>query len=322
MTADVPPVATPVQTATGPVEPDDLGFCLMHEHLCMTWPPMRWQYPQLFDRDAVLDTVVGKLRAARGAGVRTIVDMTPMDLGRDVGFIREAAAAAGMQVVVMAGFYHSTPYYFLVRPTDDIVSFLVDEITVGISETGVRAGVLKCATQDGVDRIGERLIRAVARAHRETGVPISTHSHAPAGDGLLQQRILASEGVDLERVVIGHSDDSTDIEYLRRVMDAGSYCGMDRFGLQEPVTTAERVETVARLVELGYAERMVLSHDSIGYGDSAGEGVIDERIPTWRLTYLAEEVFALLGERGVSGDDIETMTVDNPRRIFSASTAY
>ena len=144
-----------------------------------------------------------------------------------------------------------------------MTDMFVGDITDGIADTDIKAAILKCATDEpGVTPGVERVLRAVAQAHRQTGVPISTHTHAATRRGLEQQRIFTEEGVDLSRVVIGHCGDTTDIGYLEELIDNGSYIGMDRFGLDMFLYTEERVNTVATMCERGHADKMVLSHDA------------------------------------------------------------
>ncbi len=148
----------------------------------------------------------------------------------------------------------------------------VRDIEQGIADTGIKAGILKCATDEpGVTPGVERVLRAVAQAHKRTGVPISTHTHAGLRRGLEQQRIFEEEGVDLSRVVIGHSGDSTDIGYLEELIAAGSYLGMDRFGIDVILPFEDRVNIVAQMCERGHADKMVLSHDANCYFDALPE---------------------------------------------------
>src|SRR5262249_51636468 len=123
--------------------------------------------------------------------------------------------------------------------------------------TGVKAAIIKCATDtQGVTPVIENILRASARAQKATGVPISTHTWAGGRTGEAQQAIFAQEGVDLRRVIIGHSGDSDDLGYLRGLMERGSTIGMDRFGLEHFLPTAKRVEVLARLCAEGYAGKM------------------------------------------------------------------
>ncbi|MGH2633765.1 MAG: phosphotriesterase family protein, partial [Tepidiformaceae bacterium] len=196
-----------IQSATGPLDTAAMGFTLMHEHVLCLWPPMYQQYPELFDRPAQMENAVTKLKAAIAAGVSTMVDLTPIDLGRDPKFIAEAAQKSGMQIIVATGLYYQIPFYFAYRPDSDMTDLFVRDITVGIGQTGVRANVIKCATEPEMHAINERVLRASAKAHRATGVPICTHTYPANNTGLDQQRVFKEEGVDLGRTVIGHSDD-------------------------------------------------------------------------------------------------------------------
>lgn len=308
-----------IQTATGPIDTADLGFTLMHEHVRVGWPAMYQQYPELFNRDEEIERAVTRLTAAREAGVRTIVDLTPIDLGRDATLLAEVSRRSGVQIIVATGFYYSIPFYFMMRPDEEMTALMVRDITEGISTTGIRANVIKCATEPELTPINERVLRASARAARETGVPICTHTYPANRTGLEQQRVFKEEGLDLDRTVIGHSDDSDDISYLEEIIQNGSYCGMDRIGIQRPRTSEQRADMVAKLVEKGYAERITLSHDSCCNFHWAPQELIDSRAPTWRLTHIPLDIVPMLRERGVSEQAIHTMTVENPRRIFENS---
>ena len=166
------------------------------------------------------------------------------------------------------------------------------------------------------------VLRAVARAHRRTGVPISTHTHAATQRGLDQQRIFTEEGVDLSRVVIGHSGDTEDIAYLEKLIAAGSTLGMDRFGIDSMLPTDKRVATIAKLCERGHAERIVLSHDASCYIDWYPEAPLKQAMPRWHFLHIPDDVVPALRAAGVSDAQIEAMTTSNPRRIFERQGAY
>ena len=311
-----------IQSATGPLDTANMGFTLMHEHVMVLWPPMYQQYPELFDREARMTEAVAKLQAARAAGVTTMVDLTPIDLGRDPRFIKEAAEKSGMQIIVPTGLYYSRPFYFLGRPDSAMTELFVRDILEGIGTTGVRANVIKCATEPEMDAINERVLRASARAHRQTGVPICTHTMPANRTGLDQQRVFKDEGVDLGRVVIGHSDDSDDITYLEQIIENGSFCGMDRVGIPRPRTSEERADMVTKLVEKGYAGRITLSHDSSCHLDMLAPELLEQWSDRWNLRHIPLDFVPMLRERGVSDAAITQMTVDNPRRIFEMNQAY
>jgi phosphotriesterase-related protein len=311
-----------IQSATGPIDTADMGFTLMHEHVLVMWPPMYQQYPELFDREALMDLSVAKLKAAVAAGVKTMVDLTPIDLGRNPAFIKEAAEKSGMQIIVPTGLYYARPFYFAGRPESAMTDLFVKDITEGISTTGVRANVIKCATEPTMDAMNERVLRASAKAHRRTGVPICTHTYPANRTGLDQQRVFKEEGCDLGRIVIGHSDDSDDIEYLDQIIQNGSFCGMDRIGIQRPRDDNQRAEMVTALVERGYADRITLSHDASCHLDMLSPELVEQLGANWNFTHIPNNIVPMLRERGVSDAAIEQMTVGNPRRIFEMNQPY
>src|SRR5438128_3787898 len=166
---------------------------------------------------------------------------------------------------------------------------------------------------------GDREPSARLRARPESdGVPISTHTWATGRSGEAQQAIFAQEGVDLRRVIIGHSGDSDDLGYLRGLMERGSTIGMDRFGLENYLPTAKRVEVLARLCAEGYADKMVLSHDANCWTDMLSEEDKRRTRPRWHYTHISDDVLPALRKAGVTEDQIEQMLVRNPRAIFEA----
>ena len=322
-----------VETVRGPIATTDLGVTLMHEHVFVLSPEIMANFPEGWGEDAAREqTAVDKLNALKAAGVDTIVDPTVIGLGRYIPRIARVAARTELQIVVATGVYtyNDVPMYFhfsgpgtALNGPEPMVEMFVRDITEGIADTGVRAGILKCATDEpGLTPGVERVLRAVAQAHRATGVPITTHTHAHTRRGLDQQRIFAEEGVDLSRVIIGHSGDTTDLGYLEELIAAGSYLGMDRFGLDNILSFDERVDTVARLCERGHAAKLVLAHDASCYIDWLPEAALPVVLPNWHYLHIHNDVLPALRERGVTEEQITTMLVDNPRAIFSVRGGY
>jgi len=204
-----------------------------------------------------------------------------------------------------------------------MVDMFVKDIEEGIADTGVKAAILKCATDvQGVTPGVERVLRAVAQAHRRTGVPISTHTHAPTERGLEQQSIFQEEGVDLSRVIVGHSGDTTDIQYLEKLISNGSYIGMDRFGIDVLLPFEDRVNTVAKMCERGHAGKMVLSQDASCFMDALPEAALPVMLPNWHYLHIHNDVIPALKQRGVTDEQIKAMLVDNPRKIFERQGSY
>lgn len=316
-----------IPTVRGDIDAADLGTTLMHEHVFVLNTEIERNYPGRWNEQERRADAVRKLERAYDLGVRTIVDLTVLGLGRDVRRVAEVAAEVRMQIVVATGLYtyDDVPMFFKFRGPGKLVDgpellteFFVKDLTVGIADTGIRAGVIKCATDEsGLTPGVERVLVAAAHAHRETGAPISTHTHAGTRRGLDQQDVFRKQGVDLERVVIGHSGDTTDLGYLRTMMEAGSYLGMDRFGLDLMLSFEDRVRTVAALCAEGYAEKMVLSHDASCFTHNFDVADKERLMPNWHYNHLHEDVLPALRTHGVTESQIETMLVTNPARILA-----
>jgi phosphotriesterase-related protein len=315
---------TLVNTVSGPIDTSDLGFTLMHEHIIIESPGVKENFP-ILDRQTEIENAAAKLKAAMERGVQTIVDLTPGDW-RDIPFVKEVVNRSGMQVIVATGIYWEVPHHFrhtTGRSVDYIADLFIRDILEGIMDTGVRASIIKCATDEpGVTQDVERILRAAARTQRATGVPISTHTHAASEVGLAQQDVFESEGVDLSRVIIGHSGDTEDTGYLRRICDRGSFIGLDRFGIDIFLENEKRVATIAKMCEFGYAEKMVLSHDASCYFGWVDPPLREKVLPNWHFNHIPDSVIPALRQAGVTEEQIRTMTVDNPRRIFEAQGAY
>jgi phosphotriesterase-related protein len=316
-----------VNTVRGPIESNQLGVTLMHEHVFVLSTEIMQNFPEPWgDEEKRVSDAIARLNELKARGVDTIVDLTVIGLGRYIPRIQRVAAAAGINIIAATGIYtyNDVPLYFHFQgPGTELggpemmVDMFVKDIERGIADTGVKAAILKCATdRQGVRPGVERVLRAVAQAHLRTGVPISTHTHAPTERGLEQQKIFKEEGVDLSRVIIGHSGDTTDIAYLEKLIANGSYIGMDRFGIDVLLPFEDRVNTVAAMCERGYADRMVLSQDAACFNDWLPEAALPAVLPNWNYMHIHNDVLPALKTRGVSDRQIEVMLVDNPRRIF------
>jgi phosphotriesterase-related protein len=314
-----------VETMMGPISPSDLGFTLMHEHIVVRSEGMVQNFPGIWNQGAVLNKALEMLKSLKGKGVDTLVDLTVLGLGRDIPLLLPVVQEAGIQVVAATGVYtfNELPTYFRNREADEMADLFVGDILEGIQGTRVKAAILKCATDaPGVTPGVEKVLRAVARAHLRTGVPINTHTHAATRRGLEQQDIFESEGVDLKRVIIGHCGDSDDLEYLTTILDRGSYIGMDRFGLDFFLPEEKRIATIAKLCQLGRAERMVLSHDAMVYFDVYELGTVESLRPNWNYFNLVDNIIPKLLAAGVTSKEIDIMTRENPRRIFENVGTY
>jgi phosphotriesterase-related protein len=297
----------------------------MHEHVFVLSEGVNLAFPQVWDEEARTADARSRLQAMIDSGVQSIVDLSVLGLGRDIRRVQRVAGDLALNAVVATGLYtyDEVPHHFASRDADYMASLFVHDITIGIQGTDIKAAILKVATDEkGVTEGVEKVLRAVARAHRQTGVPISTHTHPATKRGLDQQRIFQEEGVDLGRVVIGHSGDSEDLDYLESLMKAGSYIGMDRFGIDLYLATEKRVAVIAELCKGGYADRMVLAHDASCYMDWFPWDALSKAAPRWHFRHISDDVLPMLRDAGVPQDKIDLMTTANPKAIFDKQGAY
>ncbi|GII25034.1 phosphotriesterase family protein [Planosporangium mesophilum] len=324
---------SPVNTVRGAVDSADLGRTYMHEHIFVLSADVQQNYPgEWGDEETRVDDAVTKLRELAAQGVRTIVDPTVLGLGRYIPRVqRIAEQVPDLNIVVATGCYtyEDVPFFFRHRGPalnavvgaevpDPMVEMFVGDITDGIAGTGVKAGMLKCAIDEpGLTPGVERVLRAVAKAHLQTGTPITVHTHPGSRTGLHVKRVLCdSEGVDPRRVVLGHSGDSADVDHLSELAEAGFVLGMDRFGINLDTTFEARADTVVELCRRGFADRMVLSQDASCYIDWIDPNVM-AFLPQWNYLHIDKEVLPYLREHGVTDDQLTTMLVDVPRRVLA-----
>ncbi|GGV08821.1 phosphotriesterase [Actinomadura cremea] len=321
-----------VQTVRGPVDVGALGRTFMHEHVFVlsTEHVENYGAGDWWDEDEKADDAVRKLRQLVERGVATIADPTVWGLGRYIPRIaRIAERVPELNIIAATGIYtyNDLPFQFhhrgpgtLLGGPDPMVADFVRDLTQGIGDTGVRAAFLKCAVDHpGLTPGVERVLRAVAGAHRETGAPITVHTESSTFAGREVVRVLREEGADLSKVVIAHAGDSNDLGYLSELADTGAILGMDRFGLDVINSTADRVSTVVAMCERGYADRMVLSHDASCFIDWFGPDpdLLRGMAPNWNYRHISDDVLPALRARGVTDAQLDQMLVTNPRRYFS-----
>lgn len=316
-----------VETFRGPVSPDRLGVTLIHEHIFVRNQELEVNDPDdEWEPTAAVEAAVDGLTQLYELGVRTVVDLTVPGLGRDVRLVARVAERVQINLIAATGWYTANvlPRYFHFhgpgRPidvSDPLTELFIRDIREGIGDGKVRAGVLKVVTEEeGVTPDVGRVMTAAAIAHQETGVTISTHSHPASRNGLDQQAFLVDRGVATERIIIGHCGDSEDLEYLRALMDNGSTIGMDRFGMEHVLPDETRVRTLLALLDLGYADRMVLSQDAAFYSHITPPSWRLTSAPHWRMDTISMRILPMLRAAGVSPELITQMMVSNPQRLL------
>jgi len=310
-----------VNSVLGPLDSAELGFTLTHEHVVTASAGILQAYPELFgDFDRLTEQAAATLTEAREGGVRTIIDLTTLDLGRNILFLADLARRTGVNIIAATGIWRDIPRALWNRSPGEIAALFVREIEQGIEGTGIKAGIIKVANDaEGVTREGEVILRAAARAAKQTGVRISTHTYAPHRVGEQQVAIFEDEGLDLNRVYIGHSNDTTDLDYLQGLLRKGVWLGLDRHQTSAPIGPdwEGRAETLAALIKAGFGDRLMVSHDWSVLGVSrTSDPLASRRYNPDGWLFATRKLYPRLRELGISQEQIDRLNHDNPQRFL------
>jgi phosphotriesterase-related protein len=323
-------VADHVNTVAGKMAVADLGRTLVHEHVLIGFPGWFMDARQApFKREEAMKRVVDAFQELHDHGVRTVIDPCPMDLGRDVEFTAEVSQRSGINLICATGVYvedMGIPWTMNQLPVEAIAEAFIKEIEDGVAATGIRCGVIKIATGDGAVSAYERkVITAAARAAKATGVPLISHTEK-CTCGHDQIDIATGEGLPPTSLIVGHSDGTEDLAYQTSLAKRGVYVGFDRFGLEMgAVPDAVRIKNLKALVDAGYRDQMMVSHDNVAcwlgaYG-AQDPLELNKIMPNWKMTHLFENIFPELKKLGMTDADIDVIVCDNPRRYFEQASA-
>jgi len=299
-----------IMTVLGPINPAELGPTLMHEHLFIDLSGRKRDPDTILDNLEVACQEVAHLQRAGG---RALVEVTCHGMGRRVDLLQEVARRTGLQVIAATGFYQQAyhPPYVAERTAEELAEMLIRECEEGMDGTPVRPGILaEIGTSKGEIRPGEaKVFRAVAIAHKATGLPISTHCTLGTM-GLEQLNLLEAEGVDPSRVVIGHQDLRDDLETHVALARRGATVAYDTAGKEAYMPDAVRVRLITGMLERGLGDRVVLSMDVTRRSHLKANG-------GYGYSYLFDRLVPELQAAGVSDAELHLMLVENPRRILT-----
>lgn len=302
-----------VMTVTGPIEPSQLGITYAHEHLLGS--PPDWSSDRQ-DRDLTMlsvEAAVKELEIFKLAGGQTIVEMSPADYNRSPEQLRTLSVTTGVHIIMTTGLHKEAFSHPLTSgaTVDELVARFTRDVVEGVGETGVKAGVAKAATSLNMITTGEsKVVRAVARTHRETGVPVSTHTQNGTM-GLEQLALFKSEGVNLAKVAIGHVDRKLEYDYHKAMLDMGAYLIYDQISKEKYVPDRDRIAMLLRLVADGYGDRIMLGGDfgRASYWTSNGGGP--------GLSYILWRFVPWLISERMPREAVQAMLVGNPAKFFS-----
>ncbi len=298
---------------------------MFHEHVYLGMPGWNLDIKaHRFVRSEAMTRTVDKLQELKGHGCRTLIDPRPMDLGRDVEFVAEAAQRSGMNIICATGVYteeDGIPYTFRTMSREDVIELLMKEIIDGVGDTGIKAGVIKIASgPDPKNEYEQKMIGAGAEVSRLTGVPIISHTHLST-HGHEQVDMVERNGGSADCMVVGHSDGQESSEYPISLARRGAFVGFDRFGLEFFVSDELRIRNLIEVVRAGYRDQLLISHDHAASLLRRGAVLFAELALQSSFTHIFESIIPRLIERGITQEDIETILVRNPQRLFANAAA-
>ena len=341
-----------IRTVTGDVPADKIGRTLTHEHLLYTYPGGEYDHLSAFSLDDAVERISRELKAGMDEwGYATIVDMTPCEVGRHPELMKGVAQRTGCNVIAVTGFFPESmglPYWFKRQTVDELTEFFVRDITQGMcfagTQTDIRAGAIKIATgQEGVNPksspVGangrhlsineDRLIRAAGRAQKRLGVCINTHTdpmdYIVTNPGIEQLDIIEEEGGDPAKVIIGHAFiEPRSVEQIVDICKRGANVQVDHMGIPWRHDSTDDLDEamatmMAEVADRGYLSQMTITYDRWffnprGPATKDNPQLLNEKVD---LGYLFQSFAPRLEKKGFRMADLETMLVDNPRRILA-----
>lgn len=341
-------LAGKVQTVLGPISPEDLGITLMHEH-CLSdasawfnepkeaskkglayqkvklenlgW--VRWNMTSNLDNLRLLDIheSIEELNLFKQAGGNTVVDCTNDDIGRDPSALARISRATGINIIMGSGYYVGIfrgPEFNKISE-QEIIEEIIQDITIGVRETGVRAGIIgEIGCSWPLLDTEKKVLRAAAMAQKEAGSPITVHPgrHEKAPMEII--KILDKAGADITRVIIGHLGRTiSSFEDFIELANTGCYLEFDHFGREEDafkaaeyINDAQRIGIILKLVSKGFLEKILISRDicqKIDLSRYGGAG----------YGHILENIVPQMLARGLSREEIDVILIKNPKRILT-----
>jgi len=321
-----------VNTVLGPIDTNEMGITLMHEHIInIEWNFAR-AFPGFYDRESVVEMFCEEMETLKHYGVKTFVDPTPITLGRDVELMRQCSERSGINIIACTGLYwQEHPFFHMGVDAEVLAQLMIGEIEHGMEGSDIKPGFIKCASQlhPGETENNKNMLRAAAMASKATGLPIYTHTNPASRMGSYQKRIFQEEGVAPEKVAYGHAFTGGEGDYVRELMKGGSFAGCDQLafaGVRGYAPVGPLADLLADILKSDLCKQVFLSCDAALRSDfgltlarnlrnrDTNSLVIRDR----RKEMLFEVFLPALRERGVSEETITEVLVKNPRRYFSA----
>jgi phosphotriesterase-related protein len=309
-------MAKHIHTINGSIEIDSLGLILPHEHLFTDLRgPSVPDYAQ-GQPSVVVRVVEPYLAEAAAAGVTALVECSTVGVGRNLSILRSLAEVTSIQIVAPTGVYRDAYIPESLRNISEreLADLWTKELTEGIEGTSIRAGFIKLAmSDDGPTALEIRNLKAAVMASQNTGAVIGSHT---IGGKVARQDmdVLEGAGLDLHRFIWIHAQTEPDISILKEAARRGAYVELDSVGAPFQ-SQAELMEMTMALLEAGFSEHILLSHDAGWYNPARSDGFPEEGYRGY--TALARDFIPALLKQGISEEQVRLITVNNPAEAFA-----
>ena len=315
-----------VQTVLGSVDTTELGATLMHEHVCTSSMGVALHYPKLYHPN-YMGQIIADLKELKESGYKTVVDASPVCLGRDVTVLRTASEKTGMNIIATSGFWGIEPPYVGPVSEEQWAKCFIDDCEKGCDGTDIKAGILKAAMdKEGPTQWRKKLHHAVGIASVETGKRIILHTYCPMETPRHQLDFLKEVGTDMNKVIVGHIPETTDLDFVKWIYDQGVWLGIDRLPIAHfpgdyAVGFETRIKFIKAMFDAGMGDRMLFSHDLFMAStlfDLQNDEMLEylrEQYP-FRLLTLKKYVFPKLEEMGVDSNYLWNLSIENPQKFF------
>jgi phosphotriesterase-related protein len=298
-------------TTLGPKQADDVGIILPHEHLFVDLGPVEDASYLHADTDEAVAVMAPEVEKIKAQGVTALVECTPVGVGRRADIDLAISRATNFPVVLPTGIYREPWVPQWVRDSDEdaLVEWMVQELEQGIEDANVRAAWIKVgSTDDGVTAQERKILRAAARAGRQTGAVIG--SHTVRGVVAREQVTIVEEaGYSASRFIWIHTQAEPDVALHLEMARRGVWVEYDGIGARPDEWF---VSAVQRLLDAGFGKQLLLSQDR-GWYDPSKPGGGDVQ----PFTHLLDEFLPKLRAAGCDEGTIGQLLQHNPFAAYA-----
>lgn len=299
-----------IRTVRGDISPECMGITMSHEHLCVDLSKVRNNTDSTFGYES---EVIEEVEKAKSYGVKSFVEVSCNDMGRNVLELKKIAEACDIHIVASTGFYLQEyhPEWIKEKTAEEIAQLFIHELTVGMDATDIKAGVIgEVASSEVMSHDERKVLQAAAIAAKEVGCAVTTHCQM-GKLGFEHAELFLHAGMHPEKVILGHIDLSNDVSYMLSLLEKGFNLGFDTIGKENYLSDAKRADTLCTLLEKGYGKQIVLSQDI------SRRSYFSNQAHRHGYTTVMKTFLPRLLERGVDQQAIDELLTKNPQRIFN-----